>query len=58
MRVSTELSIGLGLFGSGQAWILKNCQASIGPDAGAKSRFSVSVRVFEIDGIKQREHLV
>ena len=37
-----QLSIGLGLFGSGssraQAWILKNFRALIGPDAGAKSR--------------------
>ena len=45
------LSIGLGLFGSGglgpaQAWILKNCRASIGPDVGAKSRFSVNDKVF------------
>ena len=49
-----ELSIGLGLFGSGQyrAWILKNCRASIGLDAGAKSRFSMSDRIFSIDEIK------
>ena len=57
--------VGFGLFGSGSgfsgrvpAWILKNCRASIGPVAGAKSRFSVSDRVFAIDGVKQKEHLV
>ena len=38
-------------------WILKNCRASIGSDAGAKSRFSMSDRVFAIAGIKLREHL-
>ena len=47
-----ELSIGLGLFGSGsgqaQAWSLKNCQVLIEPEAGEKSRFSVSGRVFAI----------
>ena len=34
---TAELTIGLGLFGSGsgRAWILKNCRASIGPDAEA-----------------------
>ena len=42
----------------GRAWIWKKCRASIGPDAGAKLRFSVSNRVFAIAGIKQREHLV
>ena len=31
-----------------RVWILKNCRASIGSDAGAKSRFSVSDRVFAI----------
>ena len=43
-------------FGPGRN--LKNCRASIGSDAGAKSKFSVSDRVFVIAGIKQREHLV
>ena len=47
-----------GLSGSGRDEILKNCRASIEPDAGAKSRFSVSYRVFTMAGIKQREHLV
>ena len=37
--------------------ILKNCQTSIEPDAGAKSRFLMSARVFAIAGIKQREHV-
>ena len=39
--------------GSGRAWawILKYCWASIGPDARAKSIFSVSDRVFAIAGI-------
>ena len=41
-----------------RAWILKNCRASVGQDAKANSRFSESDRVFVIDGIKQREHLV
>ena len=41
-----------------RAWILKNFRASIGPDPGAKSKFSVSDRVFIIAAIKQREHLV
>ena len=36
----------------------KNCLASIGPDVGVKSRFSVCDRVFAIAGIKQRERLV
>ena len=51
----TELSIGLALFGSGsgQAWILKKCRASIGPNAGAKARFSVNDRVFAIARIEQ-----
>ena len=31
-----------------RAWSLKNCRASIGPDAGAKSRFSVSDWVLAI----------
>ena len=44
--------------GSGRARVLKNCRDSIGPDAGAKSRFLVSDRVFAIDGIMQKEHLV
>ena len=45
--------------GSGRAWawIFKNCQASIGPEAREKSRFSVSDMVFAIAGIKQREQL-
>ena len=55
----TKLSIGFGFFGSGSgracAWILKSFRASIGPDARAKLRFSVS---FVIAGIKQREHLL
>ena len=50
--VSTESSIVLRLVGSssGRAriWILKNCRASMGPDAGAKLRFAVSDRVFAI----------
>ena len=44
--------------GRARAWILKNCLASILPDARAKSRFSVSDKIFAINGIKQREHLV
>ena len=45
---------------SGQAlgWLLKICRASIGPDAGAKSRFLVSHNVIAIAGMTQREHLV
>ena len=43
---------------SGRAWMSKNCRPSIGPDAVAKSRFSVSDRAFVITGIKQREHLI
>ena len=52
-----ELSIGLGFFGSGsgRAWISKNCRASIGLGAGAKSTFSVSDMVFTIAEIKQRK---
>ena len=57
-----ELLIGLWLYGSGsgraQAWILKICRVSIGPDAVAKSRYSLSDRVFAIAEIKQRKHLV
>ena len=34
--------------GRTQAWILKNCLASIGPGAGAKWRLSVSDKVFAI----------
>ena len=30
------------------AWILNNCRASIGPDVGPKSRFSLSDKVFMI----------
>ena len=33
-----------------RAWILKNCRASVGPDAGVKSKFSVSNRAFAIAG--------
>ena len=46
--------------GSGRArgWILKNCRAAIGPDAGAKSRFSVIDRVFAFAGIKRIKQLV
>ena len=40
-----------------QAWILKIYQASIEPDAGAKTRFLVSDRAFVIAGIKQSKHL-
>ena len=47
----------LGL-GRTRIWILKNYRASIGPDVGAKSRFSVSDRIFAIAGIKPRKHLV
>ena len=46
----------LGL--SGSVRILKNWRASIGPDTGAKSTFSVSDMVFTIAERKQREHLV
>ena len=49
---------GSGFSGRVCAKILKNFRASIGPDAGAKSRFSVNDRAFEIAGIKQREHVV
>ena len=38
-----------------RTWIFKNCRASIGPDAGAKSRFSVSNMAFAIDGIKRKK---
>ena len=48
----SELSIGLGLFVSGsdrhRAWILKNCRALVGPEAGTKSKFSESDKVFAI----------
>ena len=40
------------------AWVLKNCRASIWPDAGTKATFSVRDRDFGIAGIKRREHLV
>ena len=58
--VNPELSIGLGLYrlGRDRTWILENCPASIRSDAGAKSRFTVSVKVIAITGIKQRQHLV
>ena len=36
-----------------RAWILKNCWASAGPEAEAKSILSVSDEVFAIAGIKQ-----
>ena len=47
-----ESSIGLGFFGfgSGWAWILKNCRASIGPNAEAKLRFLLSDWVSAIAG--------
>ena len=35
----------------------KNCRASIGLDAGVKSRILGSNRAFAIAGIKQTEHL-
>ena len=40
-QVLSQLSIGLGLFesGLGRAWVLKNCRASIGPDAGENRNF-------------------
>ena len=40
-----------------RVWILKKCRVSIGPDAGAKWRFSVSDRVYAIAGIKQKDTL-
>ena len=46
-----ELSIRSG-------WDLKSCRASIGPDAGAKSRFFMNDRASAIAGIKQRECFV
>ena len=49
---------GSGFSGQVRLWILKNCRASIGSDAKAKSRYLVSDRVFAMDGMKQREHLV
>ena len=50
-------SIAAGVVNYAWAWILKNCRASIEPDAGAKSRVLMSTRVFAITGIKQREHV-
>ena len=44
--------LGSGFSGRGQARILKKHRASTGPNAGAKSRFSVSDKIV---GIKQRE---
>ena len=35
--------------GPGSSWMMKNCRALIGPDVGAKSRFSEGDRVFTID---------
>ena len=46
-----------GFSGWVRAWISKICRALIGPDLGAKSRFSVSNRVFAIAEIKQRSTL-
>ena len=45
-------------FGPGAGLDLEKLSASIRPDAGAKSRFSVSDRVFAIDEIKKKECLV
>ena len=57
-NVEQSRQLGSGFSGRVWSWILKNCRASIGPDAGKKLRFSVNDRVFAIAGIKQREHLV
>ena len=46
-----------GFSGWVRAWISKICWGLIGPDLGAKARFSVSNRVFAIAEIKQRSTL-
>ena len=43
--ISGVVGYGPGL-GRARTWVFENCPALIGPNAGAKSRFSVSDRVF------------